>query len=71
MTAHKLGALVADVRATLGNAGELIGPQQGSTPRFELFNGANSICSQKVRTVLAHHGISYRSHTMNMFTGQT
>ena len=71
MTAHKLGALVADVRATLGNAGELIGPQQGSTPRFELFNGANSICSQKVRTVLAHHGIPYRSHTMNMFTGQT
>jgi 2,5-dichlorohydroquinone reductive dechlorinase len=36
-----------------------------------LFHAANSICSQKVRVVLAHHEMSYCSQTMNIFTGQT
>ena len=40
-------------------------------PRFELFHAANSICSQKVRTVLAQHGLSYASHMVNLFQGQT
>jgi 2,5-dichlorohydroquinone reductive dechlorinase len=34
----------------------------GTTPRFELFRAANSICSQKVRAVLAHHAMPYVEH---------
>ncbi|RJP64210.1 MAG: glutathione S-transferase family protein [Comamonadaceae bacterium] len=64
--------LVADTRAALNSKGELIGGQPTSTPpRFELFSAASSICSQKVRAVLAHHGLTYRSHMMNLFGGQT
>lgn len=63
--------LVADARNALGQPGEVIGGVPGSTPRFELFHGANSICSQKVRAVLAHHAIPYTSHVLNMFGGQT
>lgn len=47
------------------------GPALDGTPRYELFNGANSICSQKVRAVLAHHALPYVSHTVRMFEGQT
>ena len=66
-----LQTVMSDVRAALGKPGEPIGPKHGAAPRFELFNGANSICSQKTRAVMAHHGIPYVSHSMNMFTGQT
>ncbi len=65
-----LDAMVAQVRDALGSAGQTLGAPAAS-PRYELFHGANSICSQKVRTVLAHHGIPYVAHTVNMFTGQT
>lgn len=61
--------LVADACAELGRAGERIGGSDA--PRFELFHGANSICSQKVRVVLAHHAIPYVSHAMQIFTGET
>lgn len=63
--------LVADARAAINSEGELIGPSTTTAPRFELFSAANSICSQKVRAVLAHHGLTYLSHTMNLFAGQT
>jgi 2,5-dichlorohydroquinone reductive dechlorinase len=66
-----LEAMVSDVRAALGSPSVLIGPAHNTRPRFELFNGANSLCSQKVRTVLAHHQITYVSNTVNMFAGQT
>jgi 2,5-dichlorohydroquinone reductive dechlorinase len=66
-----LKTLVAEARKAMDSQGELIGPATTETPRFELFSAANSICSQKVRTVLAHHGQSYRSHSMNLFGGQT
>ena len=66
-----LKAVVSDARAALASGGERIGPAQDKTPRFELFNGPNSICSQKVRAVLAHHGITYLSHSVNMLAGQT
>jgi 2,5-dichlorohydroquinone reductive dechlorinase len=71
MQLQSLEPLVADATAAIGGSAQHIGSHPEVQPRFELFNGANSICSQKVRTVLAHHGMPYRSHTMNMFVGQT
>ncbi len=38
--------------------------------RFHLYHAANSICSQKVRTVLAHTGQAYESHLINIFAGE-
>jgi len=66
-----LKALISDARAALGSEGEDIGDATGQAPRFELFSAASSICSQKVRAVLAHHGLAYRSHTVDLFGGQT
>ena len=66
-----LEQLVAGARGALGSDGLLIGLDPGRAPRFELFHGANSICSHKVRTTLAHHGMPYVSHGMSMFLGQT
>ncbi len=65
-----LEAAVSAAAEALGAQGDVIG-DSGADPRFELFHAANSICSQKVRTVLAHHEIGDRSHTMNIFAGQT
>lgn len=67
-----LQRLAADARAAINSEGSLIGtaPETGA-PRFELFSAANSICSQKVRAVMAHHGLPYRSHMMDLFGGQT
>lgn len=55
----------------MGGTGEQVGAATDAPPRFVLFHAANSICSQKVRAVLAHHRLSYVSHTVNLFTGQT
>ncbi len=66
-----LDTLVAEARAALGSAGEVKGAAPGEALRFELFSGANSICSQKVRTVLAQHGLPYVSHAVKIFEGQT
>ncbi len=62
---------VAGAREALGKSGE---PQKfgaSEAPRYELFHAASSICSQKVRVVLAQHALPYVSHDMNMFVGQT
>lgn len=64
-----VGTLLGRAQAALGDRGELVGNDR--TPRFELFHAAASICSQKVRCVLAQHGIPYVSHAMNMFLGET
>lgn len=66
-----LRTLVASIRADLGSEGEVIDGCLGSSADLALFNGPNSICSQRARAVLAHHGLRHRSHTMNMFAGQT
>ena len=66
-----LRSMVDAAATALGGTGEPIGAAPGAVPRFALFHAANSICSQKVRTVLAHHAIAYVSHQMNIFTGQT
>ena len=62
---------VANVQAALEDEGTLIGCDPGQQPRYELFHAAGSICSHKVRAVLAHHGLGYRSHLINLFAGQT
>lgn len=62
---------VAEVQTALADDGSLIGCDTSARPRYELFHAAGSICSHKVRAVLAHHGFGYRSHTINLFTGQT
>lgn len=64
-----LAETVAAASADLGD-GALVGGT-AEPPRFDLFHAPNSICSQKVRAVLAHHGLSYRSHEMNLFAGDT
>lgn len=71
MTTHELESLFAGAVAALGDPPRLVGAQAGVAARFELFNAPNSICSQKVRAVLAHHEMPYLSHPMNLFTGQT
>ncbi|WP_374944600.1 glutathione S-transferase family protein [Sphingomonas sp.] len=65
-----LAATAAAAREAL-KTGETQGVATREQPRFELFHAATSICSQKVRTVLAHHGLAYVEHTLDMFTGQT
>ena len=66
-----LDAAVAGARAQL-RPSEPVGPlnEQGQA-RFELFHAPNSICSQKARVVLAHHGVPYLSNSMNIRAGDT
>lgn len=68
---QNLQAKVEGVRSSLAKPGQVIGADASATPRFELFNAPNSICSQKVRTVLAHHHIAYRSQHVDIFGGET
>jgi 2,5-dichlorohydroquinone reductive dechlorinase len=68
---QSLDVLVRDLRDALGCEDQ--GPAAGGdpSPRYEVFHAANSICSQKVRTVLAQHGAPYLSRPINIFAGQT
>jgi 2,5-dichlorohydroquinone reductive dechlorinase len=68
---QNLQGAVVDARNSLSRPSENIGTASSGTPRFELFNAPNSICSQKVRTVLAHHHIAYRSQHVDIFEGET
>ena len=49
-----LERLVADARQAVGETTQ-VGPTGAGKKRYELFHGANSLCSQKVRAVLAEH----------------
>ena len=62
-------SLIADLRSVVGS--DLVGFDRGEPPRFLLCHAANSICSQKVRVVFAHHRIGYASCQLNIFKGQT
>ena len=64
-----LSGLVRDLHGEMGLPDP--GPTGGEHPRYELFHAANSICSQKVRAVLAWHGLAYRERTMRIAEGQT
>jgi glutathione S-transferase len=58
--------LVKNVQAELSNPDQnkLVRGVEGKVPRFELLHNALSICSQKVRTVLAEKNVSYTSREM-------
>ena len=43
---------------------QIAGGAAGETPRFELYHAGLSVCSQKVRAVLAEKDLAYRSHEM-------
>ena len=45
--------------------------EHSDAPDLHLFHAPNSICSQKVRAVLAERGIDYSSHLLNIFAGDT
>ena len=45
--------------------------RDGGGPCFELFHAANSICSHKVRAVLAHHDVPWAGHSLDIFKGET
>ena len=64
-------AAVVAASEALGGAGEFVGTTTSDAARYELFHAANSICSQKVRCVLAQHGFGYISHPVSLFEGQT
>lgn len=64
--AAMIAAIIARLATELGDGGRAASPQ-----RFTLFHAANSICSQKVRAVLAHHRLDYDSHLLNIAAGQT
>ena len=63
-----LSDLVKEVRAALGVA-EANRPD--APVELELFHAANSICSQKVRSVLAQQQRAYASREMNIGSGDT
>ena len=64
-----LAELTREARGALGSIGRVHGGP--AAPRFELFHAASSICSQKVRAVLAHHDLPYIDHELSIFAGQT
>ncbi len=66
-----LHTLVNEARSALNSAGARVGPQAPGTPRYELFSAPASVCSQKVRAVLAQHDQAYLSHSVDLFGGQT
>ena len=63
--------LVTDLRASLESPGEVVGDRSQTAPRLTLFHAPNSICSQKVRVILAHHRVDYLSCSLNIFAGET
>ena len=66
---EELTRLLVRAREALGGPGEVIGDDPA--PRYELFHAAASICSQKVRCVLAQHHVAYASRLLDLFRGQT
>lgn len=64
MNATQLLELATGARAAMRDPqrSRIVGT--AAQPRFELFHAASSLCSQKVRTVLAEKGLSYWSNDM-------
>ncbi len=62
----QLSALVSSANAELSDPARniTIRARDGETPRFELYHAGLSMCSQKVRAVLAEKGVPYISHEM-------
>jgi len=64
MQAYLLNELAAAARARMADPARSVVTDGDSHPRFELFHAASSLCSQKVRTVLAEKQLPYRSNDM-------
>ncbi|MEO0495962.1 MAG: glutathione S-transferase family protein [Pseudomonadota bacterium] len=60
--------MVNDVNALLRSKykNKIIGGRPGTRPQFELYHAAPSLCSHKVRTVLAEKQVAYASHDMDI-----
>ena len=63
---ENLDAMVAaaDTAVADANRHSVVQPRADVMSRFDLYHAGLSVCSQKVRTVLAEQGIPYRSHEM-------
>lgn len=67
----ELGQLIQRAANAMSAEQTIVGGLASDTPRFALFHAAASICSQKVRCVLAYHRIPYSSHLVDIFAGET
>jgi len=69
---HKFVSLADTARSEWGGAAKskLLGGSNEGTPRFELYNAGLSVCSQKVRTVLAEKQAGYLSNEMSIISGK-
>jgi len=61
---EQLEHMTAAARAALADPARSTIVGESAMPRFELFHAASSLCSQKVRAVLAEKGLDYRSNEM-------
>ncbi len=66
---QEIDSLARETRGTLGYADDGVAGASGAPLRYELFHSAKSICSQKVRAVLAHHEIPYLDREMDVMKG--
>ena len=64
MNTSQLMEQAALARAAMADAARSTVVGNNANPRFELFNAASSLCSQKVRTVLAEKRLAWRSNDM-------
>jgi glutathione S-transferase len=69
---NNVASLVAAVNAELTDPkrNHLIGCSESDTPRFELYHAGLSVCSQKVRAVLAEKAVAYASHELSILNSK-
>jgi glutathione S-transferase len=69
---NDVAVLVAAVNAELTDPmrNHLIEGSAGESGRFELYHAGLSVCSQKVRAVLAEKGASYSSHELSILNSK-
>lgn len=72
MESNEVAGLVAAVNAELTdpNRNHLVGVREGQPVRFELYHAGLSVCSQKVRAVLAEKGVAYASHELSILNSK-
>lgn len=68
LSKEELQRLVSKVNAYLTNplTNRVVGDPGGAAPRYEAYHASLSLCSHKVRTVLAEKQQPYKSHSMNI-----
>ena len=69
---NTVASLVAAVNAELTDPkrNHFIGCEATDDPRFELYHAGLSVCSQKVRSVLAEKSIPYASHELSILNSK-